>query len=59
MIFTRRDVIASAAAGGRCCAGSAPVCARGGFFWPKPIQFIIPYAAGGGFDAYVRFVAPR
>jgi tripartite-type tricarboxylate transporter receptor subunit TctC len=27
-------------------------------FPQKPIQFIIPYASGGGFDAYVRFIAP-
>ncbi len=27
-------------------------------FPAKPIQFIIPYAAGGGFDAYVRFISP-
>ena len=27
-------------------------------FPAKNIQFIIPYAAGGGFDAYVRFTSP-
>src|SRR5207253_7535306 len=27
-------------------------------FPARNIQFIIPYAAGGGFDAYVRFVSP-
>jgi len=27
-------------------------------FPTRNIQFIIPYAAGGGFDAYVRFVSP-
>jgi tripartite-type tricarboxylate transporter receptor subunit TctC len=27
-------------------------------FPAKDIQFIIPYAAGGGFDAYVRFISP-
>ena len=27
-------------------------------FPAKNIQFIIPYAAGGGFDAYVRFISP-
>lgn len=27
-------------------------------FPEKNIQFIIPYAAGGGFDAYVRFISP-
>lgn len=27
-------------------------------FPARDIQFIIPYAAGGGFDAYVRFISP-
>lgn len=27
-------------------------------FPAKTIQFIIPYAAGGGFDSYVRFISP-
>jgi tripartite-type tricarboxylate transporter receptor subunit TctC len=27
-------------------------------FPAKNIQFIIPYAAGGGFDSYVRFISP-
>jgi tripartite-type tricarboxylate transporter receptor subunit TctC len=29
--------------------------------WPndEPIRFVIPYSAGGGFDAYVRAVAPE
>lgn len=29
-----------------------------GKFPARNIQFIVPYAAGGGFDAYVRFIAP-
>lgn len=28
--------------------------------WPeKPITFVVPYSPGGGFDAYVRAVAPK
>jgi tripartite-type tricarboxylate transporter receptor subunit TctC len=33
--------------------------ARGALSWPeKDITFIIPYSAGGGFDNYVRAIAP-
>ena len=37
------------------CAGPAQAD------WPndKPIRFVIPYSTGGGFDAYVRAVAPE
>jgi tripartite-type tricarboxylate transporter receptor subunit TctC len=38
------------------CAPSAWGAAGG--FPAKNIQFIIPYAPGGGFDSYVRFLAP-
>ena len=28
--------------------------------WPeKPIKFVVPYSTGGGFDVYVRAVAPE
>lgn len=28
--------------------------------WPeKPITFVVPYSPGGGFDTYVRAVAPE
>ncbi|HEX5279663.1 MAG TPA: tripartite tricarboxylate transporter substrate-binding protein [Micropepsaceae bacterium] len=37
------------------CAVRAAAASK---FPARNIQFIIPYAAGGGFDAYVRFVAP-
>lgn len=56
--FTRRDVLISGAA-------AAPLLARAPFaraaapaFPARNIQFIIPYAPGGGFDSYVRFVSP-
>ena len=53
--LTRRDAMAAAV--------GASLMPLGGFaaqsvFPAKDIQFIIPYAAGGGFDAYVRFVSP-
>jgi putative tricarboxylic transport membrane protein len=54
--LNRRDIIAAGLAS---MAGTAirPVGAAAAFP-DHPIQFIIPYAAGGGFDAYVRFIAP-
>ena len=44
-------------------ATPALIAARAAFAAPatfpaKNIQFIIPYAAGGGFDTFVRFIAP-
>jgi tripartite-type tricarboxylate transporter receptor subunit TctC len=56
---TRRDLMITA-------AGAAPalLAAREAFAAPAPdfptknIQFVIPYAPGGGFDIYVRVVAP-
>ena len=56
---TRRDLMISA-------AGAAPalLAAREAFAAPAPdfptknIQFVIPYAPGGGFDIYVRVVTP-
>jgi tripartite-type tricarboxylate transporter receptor subunit TctC len=50
--FTRRDAILGSA------ALLAPSFARAAAFPSRNIQFIIPYAAGGGFDSYVRFIAP-
>jgi putative tricarboxylic transport membrane protein len=49
--FTRRDIIVSTAVFASCAARAASFPARS-------IQFIIPYAAGGGFDSIVRFVGP-
>ena len=55
--LTRRDVLVSAAAAPAlfipCVAGAAAAA-----FPSRNIQFIIPYAAGGGFDTFVRYVAP-
>src|SRR6185312_1615299 len=56
--FSRRDVVISA--GLAAPALLAPRLAQGAAagFPAKPIQFVIPYAPGGGFDVYVRIVAP-
>src|ERR1700759_3253869 len=56
--FTRRDAVLSAS-----LAASSLLLPRGAAAAPatypaKTIQFIVPYAPGGGFDVYVRFVAP-
>jgi tripartite-type tricarboxylate transporter receptor subunit TctC len=57
--ITRRSLIISAGV-----AAPALVTSRLSFAAPasdfpnKPIRFIIPYAPGGGFDVYVRMVAP-
>ena len=56
--LTRRDLMISAA-----CAAPVVLAARDGLAAPadfpaKNIQFVIPYAPGGGFDIYVRLVAP-
>jgi putative tricarboxylic transport membrane protein len=57
--ITRRDLMISAA-----CAAPALISSRaahGGAapdFPTKNIQFVIPYAPGGGFDIYVRVVTP-
>jgi len=53
--LTRRDMMAAISA--------SLVASREGFAAPavfpaRDIQFIIPYAAGGGFDSYVRFISP-
>jgi len=57
--ITRRDLMISAA-----CAAPALLSSRGAHAAPAPdfptknIQFVIPYAPGGGFDIYVRVVTP-
>src|SRR3954462_10132571 len=54
--FTRRDVVASALVAP---ALALPRAASAAAAFPnKNIQFVIPYAPGGGFDVYVRFVGP-
>ena len=55
--LTRRELLVSAG-----IAAPSLIVPRAGYsaaaFPTKPINFIIPYAPGGGFDVYVRVVAP-
>jgi tripartite-type tricarboxylate transporter receptor subunit TctC len=55
MHFGRREFIAGAAATG---VGLAMGPARAAAYPSEDINFIIPFAAGGGFDQYVRAVMP-
>jgi putative tricarboxylic transport membrane protein len=55
--FTRRNLL-TAAIGAPLALAPGAVFAAANLFPAKPIQFIIPYAAGGGFDSYVRFISP-
>jgi len=56
-LITRRELIAAAG-----LAAPSLMIARSGFgaaaFPTRPINFIIPYAPGGGFDVYVRLIGP-
>jgi tripartite-type tricarboxylate transporter receptor subunit TctC len=55
--FTRREIVMSA--GLAAPALISPRIARSAAAFPtKNIQFVIPYAPGGGFDVYPRVVAP-
>ena len=55
--FTRREIVASAAL--TAPALLLPRAAQAAPAFPnKNIQFVIPYAPGGGFDVYVRVIAP-
>jgi len=55
--FTRREIVVSA--GLAAPALILPRVAHGAAAFPsKNIQFVIPYAPGGGFDVYPRVVAP-
>jgi tripartite-type tricarboxylate transporter receptor subunit TctC len=58
--ITRRALIASAgiAAPALLTSRFANAAAGASNFPFKPIRFIIPYAPGGGFDVYVRMIAP-
>jgi len=52
---SRRQLLAWSAS----ALATLPLRVRAAAQYPsKNIQFIIPYAPGGGFDSYVRFVAP-
>jgi tripartite-type tricarboxylate transporter receptor subunit TctC len=55
--FTRRKIL-TAALGAPLSLAPGAAFAAANVFPAKNIQFIIPYAAGGGFDSYVRFVSP-
>jgi tripartite-type tricarboxylate transporter receptor subunit TctC len=55
--FTRRELVIGA--GIAAPALALPRLAHGAAAFPnKNIQFVIPYAPGGGFDVYVRVIAP-
>ena len=56
--YTRRDVLISSAAAAPLLACPPFAAAAAPAFPARNIQFIIPYAAGGGFDSFVRYVSP-
>jgi putative tricarboxylic transport membrane protein len=57
--FTRRDVMLTAGLAAPAILLPRPGLAAAPANYPaKNIQFIIPYAPGGGFDVYVRFITP-
>src|SRR5688572_8097413 len=56
--ITRRDLMISAALAAPVLAAPRTVNAAPADFPTKNIQFVIPYAPGGGFDIYVRVVTP-
>lgn len=56
--FSRRDVLKTAGLAAPALLASRYADAAPATFPAKNIQFVIPYAPGGGFDVYVRFIAP-
>jgi tripartite-type tricarboxylate transporter receptor subunit TctC len=54
--FSRREIVAAGIGASLILAPRSISAAAG--FPAKNIQFIIPYAPGGGFDSNVRFVSP-
>ncbi len=54
---SRREVV-SAGIGASLILAPRTTSAAPNTFPAKNIQFIIPYAPGGGFDSYVRFISP-
>jgi tripartite-type tricarboxylate transporter receptor subunit TctC len=56
MKFTRREVVASTLATPALMLSRSASAAAA--YPNKNIQFVIPYAPGGGFDGYVRFIGP-
>ena len=55
--LSRRTFVAAGAAS-LCFRPRQAIAATSEGFPAKNIQFIIPYAPGGGFDSYVRFISP-
>lgn len=56
--FSRRAMLKTAGLAAPALLLSRPGFGAAANFPAKNIQFVIPYAPGGGFDVYVRFVAP-
>jgi tripartite-type tricarboxylate transporter receptor subunit TctC len=56
--ISRRDVLKTASLAAPVLLAPNLASAAASNFPAKNIQFIIPYAPGGGFDVYVRFIAP-
>jgi len=56
--WTRRDVMISAGVAAPALLASRGARSAAANFPTKNIQFVIPYAPGGGFDIYVRVVTP-
>jgi len=56
--ITRRDLMVSAGLAAPVLIAPRTVNAAPADFPAKNIQFVIPYAPGGGFDIYVRVVTP-
>jgi tripartite-type tricarboxylate transporter receptor subunit TctC len=55
--ISRRELVISAGIAAPTVLIPRLVCAAAGGFPAKNIQFIVPYAPGGGFDVYVRVIA--
>jgi tripartite-type tricarboxylate transporter receptor subunit TctC len=55
--WTRRDLLVAGIAGPTVLSGHCAFAADNAFP-ARNIQFMIPYAPGGGFDVYVRVIAP-
>src|SRR5580765_1338696 len=55
---TRRELVVSAGLAAPAFFAPRLASAASADFPARNIQFIIPYAPGGGFDVYVRVIAP-
>ncbi len=56
--LTRREIVAAAGLAAPALIAPRSLRAASADYPNKPIRFIIPYAPGGGFDVYVRVIAP-